>query len=171
MAFTKSQKQEIVEKYEAWLKKSQAVFVLTYAGMTNKKTEALRRQLREVGGEAHLCKNTLMKIAMNHQGYDLETRGAQTSFVGFAFSDPAAVAKVLADAVKENEGKLEFKGGFLNKNELTATEVKSLATLPPLPVMRAQILGTILAPASKLVRTINEPGSQVARVLKAKSEQ
>jgi large subunit ribosomal protein L10 len=45
--------------------------------------------------------------------------------------------------------------------------VKALAELPPLPVVRAQLLGTILAPASKLVRTLAEPARQVAAVLKA----
>ncbi|NSW53624.1 MAG: 50S ribosomal protein L10 [Anaerolineae bacterium] len=170
MAFTNKEKQAIVAQYESWLEKSHAVFMLNYTGLTNKKLEGLHRQVREVGAEAHVCKNTLLRIAMNNQGYSVDERLTGTNLVGYAFNDPAALAKVLADLVKENDGKLEFKGGYLNKNELTAADVKSLATLPPLPVMRAQLLGTILAPASKLVRTINEPASQVARVLKAYSE-
>lgn len=170
LAFTKKQKEDIVAQYEGWLEKSQAVFVMSYSGLTNKQVEAIRRAMRDSGGEAHVVKNTLIKIAMNKHGYDVDEVMNDTSLTGFAFSDPAATAKVMADAAKLHGEKLEFKLGYLDKNALTADDIKALATLPPLPVMRAQILGTILAPASKLVRTINEPGSQVARVLKAYSE-
>ena len=60
-----------------------------------------------------------------------------------------------------------FKGGYLEKLPLSASDIKALADLPPLPVMRAQLLGTILAPASRLVRTLAEPVRQVASVLKS----
>ena len=63
-----------------------------------------------------------------------------------------------------------MKGGFLGKQFITPVEVKSLADLPPLPVMRARLLGTLLAPASKLVRTLAEPARSLAGVFKAYSE-
>ncbi len=170
MAFTKDQKEAMVAKYEGWLQKSQAVFVMSYSGLTNKQVEQIRRSMRESGGEAHVVKNTLVKIAMNNLGYGVDEVMEDTSLTGFAFQDPAATAKVMADAAKAHGEKLDFKLGYLDKNQLSANEIKALATLPPLPVMRAQLLGTILAPASKLVRVINEPGSQVARVLQAYSE-
>jgi large subunit ribosomal protein L10 len=170
LAFTKKEKNAMVAKYESWLEKSQAVFVMSYSGLTNKQVEAIRRAMRESGGEAHVVKNTLVQIAMNNQGYTVDEVMTDTSLTGFAFSDPAATAKVMADAAKEHGDKLAFKLGYLEKDELSADEIKALAKLPPLPVMRAQILGTILAPATQLVRVINEPGSQVARVLKAYSE-
>jgi large subunit ribosomal protein L10 len=170
LAFTKKQKEVMVAKYEKWLEESQAVFVMSYTGLTNKQVEKIRRAMRESGGEAHVVKNTLMNIALNNQGYDVEEVMNETSMIGFAFSDPAGTAKVMADAVKEHVEKLAFKLGYLDKNPLSADEIKALSQLPPLPVMRAQIMGTILAPASKLVRVINEPGAQVARVLKAYSE-
>jgi large subunit ribosomal protein L10 len=170
LAFTKEQKEAMVAEYEQWLEKSHAVFVMSYTGLTNKQVEAIRRAMRDSGAEAHVVKNTLMKIAMINKGYNVDEPMDGTSLTGFAFEDPAATAKVLADAAKANAEKLDFKLGFLDKNELSANDVKALATLPPLPVMRAQVLGTILAPATQLVRVINEPGSQVARVLKAYSE-
>ena len=170
MAFTKKQKQEMVAKYENWLESSQAVFMMSYNGLTNKQIEQIRRSMRESGGEAHVVKNTLIQIAMNNQGYDIDEVMTETSLTGFAFQDPAATAKVMADASKEHGEKLDFKIGYLDKSELSAAEIRALAQLPPLPVMRAQILGTIMAPASKLVRVINEPGSQVARVLQAYSD-
>ncbi|MBN2047438.1 MAG: 50S ribosomal protein L10 [Anaerolineaceae bacterium] len=170
MAFTKKQKQEMVASYENWLSKSQAVFMLEYSHLTVKQVEKLRRAVREVGSEAHVVKNTLMEIAMNNQGYSVKETMTETTLTGFAYSDPAALAKVFADAVKEYDEKVYFKIGYLDKNELSVDEMQALAKLPPLPVMRAQLLGTIMAPASKLVRTINEPGSALARVIKAYSE-
>jgi large subunit ribosomal protein L10 len=53
---------------------------------------------------------------------------------------------------------------------LTADGIKALADLPPLPVVRAQLLGTLLAPAGKLVRTLAEPGRMIAAVIKAHAE-
>lgn len=170
MAFTKEQKEAMVAKYEGWLQDSQAVFVMSYSGLTNKQVEQIRRSMRDSGGEAHVVKNTLVQIAMNNLGYGVDEVMTETSLTGFAFQDPAATAKVLADASKAHGEKLEFKLGYLDKNQLSADDIKALATLPPLPVMRAQLLGTILAPASQLVRVINEPASQVARVLQAYSE-
>ena len=171
MAFTKKAKHEMVAQYETWLEKSQGVFMLSYSGMDNKSIEALRHAMRDCGGAAHVVKNTIIYIAMKNQGYDVEEHMTETTLMGFAFNDPATTAKVLSDAVKQSEGKMKFKLGYLDKNELSSDEVKVLAKLPPLPVMRATILGTILAPASSLVRVINEPGAQLARVLKAHSEQ
>jgi large subunit ribosomal protein L10 len=65
---------------------------------------------------------------------------------------------------------IKLKGGFLNKQALTAVQVKSLADMPPLPVVRAQLLGVLQAPASKLVRTIAEPARSLASVFRAYTE-
>ena len=80
--------------------------------------------------------------------------------------DAPETAKVLSDFARTSEF-VKIKGGYLNRSPITAEEVKALADLPPLPVMRAQLLGVISAPASKLVRTLAEPARQVAAVLKS----
>lgn len=87
----------------------------------------------------------------------------------FAFEDAPATAKAVMEYIRTTEF-LKVKGGFLGKNAITADAVKSLADMPPLPVLRAQLLGTLLAPAGKLVRTLAEPGRQIAAVVKAYSE-
>ena len=87
----------------------------------------------------------------------------------FAFGDVAGTAKALSDATKSIEF-VKVKGGFMDKQALNAAQVKSLADLPPLPVVRAQLLGVLQAPASKLVRTLAEPARQVAAVIKAYSD-
>jgi large subunit ribosomal protein L10 len=62
---------------------------------------------------------------------------------------------------------LKIKGGYLDSQSVSAQQIQALAELPPLPVLRARLLGTLLAPASKLVRTLAEPGRQLAAVVKA----
>ena len=65
---------------------------------------------------------------------------------------------------------MRIKGGYLGNKSISKAQVEALAELPPLPVMRATLLGTIMAPASKLVRTIAEPARGLAAVVKAYSE-
>ena len=72
---------------------------------------------------------------------------------------------MITDIAKDEAFKI--KGGYLDKAFLNVKEIKALSDLPPLPVMRAKLLGTILAPASKLVRTINEPARSLAAVVQA----
>ena len=94
----------------------------------------------------------------------------KTTLVGFAFSD-AAGARQSGDRIDSKSEVFKVKGGFLGKKAMNPAQVKALADLPPLPVMRAQLLGVLQAPASKLVRTLAEPGRSMAGVVKAYSEQ
>jgi large subunit ribosomal protein L10 len=89
--------------------------------------------------------------------------------MAFAFKDAAATTKALTDVTKSMEA-VKLKGGFLNRQALTGAQVKALADLPPLPVIRAQLLGVLQAPAGKLVRTIAEPARSLASVFRAYSE-
>jgi Ribosomal protein L10 len=169
LAFTKSKKGEFLTHYEKWLDKSQAVFVLSYEKMTMKDIDAFRAKVRETGGEAHLVKNTLFNRTLAEKGFPKTEMFEGTSLVGFAFADVAALAKVFSEATKGSET-IKVKGGYLGKEILTAKQVKSLADLPPMPVMRATLLGVISAPASKLVRTLAEPARSMAAVVKAYSD-
>ena len=132
--------------------------------------DAIRSKVREAGGEFHIVKNTLAKLALEKAGFKVPADYAEKSTaIGFAFSDPAGFAKALTEATKGMEA-VKIKGGFMGAVTLKPAEVKALASLPPLPVMRAQLLGILQAPAIKLVRTLAEPGRQVAYVVKAFSE-
>ena len=168
MAFTKQQKKEIVSQYEKWLTQSNAMFVIEYTNMNMKTVDELRKNVREAGGEAHVVKNTLISIALKNAGIEFSKPLVGTSLVGFAFEDAPALAKVFNDATKSDS--FSLKVGLLDNKELSIAEIKALAELPPLPVMQAILLGTIMAPASKLVRTIAEPARGLAAVVKAFSE-
>lgn len=155
--------------YETWLDKSQAIFVLTYQKMNMKEIDAFRAKVRETGSEAHLVKNTLFNRTLAAKGYPESDYFETTSLVGFAYNDVAGLAKVFTEATKGSDT-IKVKGGFLGKELLSDKQVKSLADLPPMPVMRAMLLGVISAPATKLVRTIAEPARSMAAVVKAYSE-
>lgn len=169
MAFTKKQKGDMTAQYEQWLEKSEAVFVLTYTRMNMKEIDAFRNKVRDTGSEVHLVKNTLFTRSLSAKGFPESKFLEQTSLVGFAFSDVPGLAKVFADATKGSDH-IKIKGGYIGKELLSDKQVKALAELPTLPVMRAMLLGVISAPASKLVRTLNEPARSMAAVVKAYSE-
>ncbi len=169
MAFTKEEKTKMLAQYEEWLKRSEAVYVLEYKKMTQKDLDTLRGRVRETGGEFHMVKNTLMSLALERQGLENPNVFEGASIVGFAFSDPPALAKVFSEATAKSEV-FKLKGGYLGKQIIDNSAIKSLAELPPLPVMRARLMGVIQAPAAQLVRTIAEPARGLASVFRAYSE-
>ena len=169
MAFSKQQKNTLVTQYVDWVKQSQGMFVLSYNKMSMKDIDTLRKKVRDAGGELHMVKNTLMDLAFDEIGIKNRDLLAGTSIFGFAFSDAPALAKIVTEATAKSEI-FAVKGGYLGKEMITTNQVKALADLPPLPVMRAMLLGTLNAPASKLVRTLAEPARGLAAVIKAYSE-
>ncbi len=170
MALTKKEKETIMKQYQEWMEKSSALVLVEYTGVNMNTLDAIRAKVREAGGEFHVIKNTLAKRAFDALGMPVDPGYlVNSTAVGFAFDTAPGVAKALADFDKSTEA-VKIKGGYLGKQLLSVDEVKALADLPPLPVVRAQLLGTILAPASKLVRTLAEPGRQVAAVINAYAE-
>lgn len=170
MAVSKERKTEVLAAYSEWLKKSQAVILVEYTGVKMKDLNAIRAKIRESGGEFHVVKNTLARRAFAENGMNVPADFLEKSTaVSFAFSDPASTAKALSEATKSNEF-VKVKGGFMSGQVLNASQVKALADMPPLPVVRAQLLGVLQAPAGKLVRTIAEPARGLAAVIKAFAE-
>ena len=170
MALTKQRKDEVLETYQDWLKRSQAVILVEYTGAKMKDMDNIRAKIRESGGEFHVVKNTLARRAFADYGMTLSEESlAKSTAISFAFTDPASTAKALSDATKGMEF-VKIKGGFLAGQALNTAQVKALADLPPLPVVRAQLLGVLQAPAGKLVRTIAEPARSLASVFRAYSE-
>ena len=170
MAKSKAQKETMLAQYVEWVNKSQAVVLVEYSGLKMSNLDAIRARVREAGGEFHIVKNTLAKLALEKAGFKVPADyAANSTAIGFSFSDPAGFAKALTEATKGMEA-VKIKGGFMGAVTLKPAEVKALASLPPLPLMRAQLLGLLQAPAVKLVRTLAEPGRQVASVVRAYSE-
>lgn len=167
MAISKKRKQEMVAQYVKWANKSEALFVTKYSGLSMKQIDDFRSKVRAAGGEFHILKNTLSRVAFEQAGLPLAKDVLEGSTaVVFAFKSAPDMAKVITEYARTSEF-VKVKGGYLNKRTIQIDDVQSLAELPPLPVMRAQVLGTISAPASKLVRTLAEPGRSLAAVFQA----
>jgi large subunit ribosomal protein L10 len=170
LAISKQRKEEALNQYADWLKRSQAMILVEYTGVSMKALDNIRAKIREAGGEFHVVKNTLARRAFADNGMQVPSDYlVKSTAVSFAFTDPASTAKALTDATKGLEF-IKVKGGFMSGQTLNASQVKALADMPPLPVVRAQLLGMLQAPAGKLARTIAEPARGLAAVLKAFSE-
>jgi len=168
LAFTKEEKTKMLEQYEDWLVRSRAVFMLEFNKMNMKEIDNVRAKARETGAEFHVVKNTIFSLALDQVGAEKQEELELTTLVGFAFEDAPSLAKIVNDASRTDIFKI--KGGFLGKRAISTTDIKALADLPPLPVVRAQLLGVLMAPASKFVRTVVEPARGLAAVVKAYSE-
>ncbi len=170
MALSKERKQELVEQYEAWLKESKGIILAEYTGLNMPQMDDLRSKAREKGAEFHVIKNRLGKRVFEAAGLEVpdDLFIGSTAF-GIGFEDAPGIAKVIKDFGKDQPA-LKIKAGYMDERLMTADEVNALAELPPLPVVRGQLLGVISAPASKLARTLAEPGRSLAQVIKAHAD-
>src|SRR5664279_6385727 len=101
----------MLAEYMGWIAKSQAVVLVEYAGLKMKDLDAIRAKARENGGEFHIVKNTLARIALEKAGYSVPSDFAEKSTaIGFAFKDAAGFTKALTEATKGMEA-VKMKGG------------------------------------------------------------
>jgi len=167
---TRQRKQQQVEGYRKWLEGSGGLILAGYAGMSVRSFEELRRKVREAGGEFHVVKNRLMILALRQAGMEVPAEAlVGTTAVGFAGEDVPAVAKVIVDTARQSGG-LQVKGGLVEGRIYGARQVERLAELPPMPVVRAQLIGLLQAPASRLAGVLAGSVRQVVNVVKAYSE-
>ena len=162
-------KRALVTALNGVFKGTGVIVVARNAGLVAAQSADLRRRVKAAGGSVRVAKNKLAALAL--AGTDAEgIMGLLKGPTILAYSkDPIAAAKSAVAYAKEND-KLVILGGAMGKSVLDANGVKALAELPSLDELRAMLLGAFKAPASKLVRTLNEPGSKLARLLKAKAD-
>ena len=165
----RSEKEKLVASLHGTLKDASLVVVTQQVGLTVAEVSDLRRKMRAAGASFKVAKNRLTRRAL--EGTPFQQLGPM--FKGptaIAFSrDPVAAAKVAVEFAGKNE-KLKVIGGGLGGKLLDQNAVKALATLPSLPEIRARMLGTIAAPATRLATVIRAPASQLARVIDAKAK-
>lgn len=170
LAISKEKKQTQLAQYAANLERSNAVFFTKYQGITANDLNALRRKLQAAEGGYMVVKNTLAKKALADAGItnvdDLFEGAVATSF---CYGDAPVVAKALIQFAKENQ-LLEVKGGVMDNTVLDLAAIKNLADLPPLEVVRAQLLGVIAGPASQLVGVVASGIRQIMNVINAYAE-
>jgi large subunit ribosomal protein L10 len=166
----RAEKQFIGQEYVARLNSSPFFMVVDYRGLTVGHFTELRKRLVKTGSQIHVVKNSLFRLAAKEAGLaDLGSALVGQLAVVTGQRDISAAAKAIKTFHAEfDRPKLKF--GYLNSQRLETPDLMALADLPSLEVLRSKILGLIQAPATKLVVLINTPGSQLARVIKAKCE-
>ncbi len=164
------EKANIVSDLSEKLSQSPFLLVTDYQRMKVGQFGELRNRLAPTGAEVHVVKNSFLKRAMTASGLpDVGKELSGQTAVVTGNSDVAPVAKVLKAFAAEFKI-AALKIGVVDKAVLSTREVELLADLPPREQLLAQLLGVLLAPATKLVRTLNEPAASLARLLQAKAD-
>jgi large subunit ribosomal protein L10 len=136
--------------------------------------DSLRRRIRKEGAgdfEYRVAKNAVLRRAVaNLDAAGLASHFEGPSAVAISFSDPVGLAKILSDFAKDHEV-FELKGGLVDGEIIDTAQIAALAKLPSMDALRGMIIGLLQASATKLVRLIAEPGTQLARLVEARRAQ
>ena len=151
-----SQKQAAVAALTEKIQKATAGVLVDYKGITVEEDTALRRQCRQDGVDYSVVKNTMLRFAFNNTGLS-ELDGLLNGTTSLALADdPVTPARVMADYAKKLDGKFSIKGGFMDGKAVDLATINSLAAIPALPVLQAQVLGTMLAPITGLAVVLKQ---------------
>jgi large subunit ribosomal protein L10 len=169
----KEDKEQVVEALTERLKAAETVLVADYRGLTMPQIDALRTRLLESGARFSVVKNTLTRRAAEEAGAEaLLTLLEGPSAIAFleADGDMVAAAKALADAARETRV-LAIRGGVMQGRAVSAEEIQSLATLPPVDILRGQVLGAVVGPLTTLAALLAAPLQNLHGLIDARIEQ
>lgn len=168
MAITREKKGAIVEEYVERLRRSQAVLITEYRGLTVKQLEALRRELRGCESELMVTKNTLVTRALTEVGMATpEALLKGPIAVTFCFGEPAAPAKTLSKWARDTKV-LVVRGGIMGQTVFDENGVQALTELPGRDQLRGQVIGALQAPITGLVNVLAGPLRGFLNVLNAR---
>ena len=166
MGLNLEQKQAVVAGVAKEIAGAQAIVMVENRGMKVADMTRLRAKARASGVYFRVVKNTLVRRAVEKTPF----ASLADSMVGpLAYGigpDPVAVAKVLNDFAKGNE-KFVITGGAMPGQLMSARQIAALASLPSREELISKLLGTMQAPVTKLVRTLNDVPSKFVRALAA----
>ena len=169
----KSDKEKVVTDLTEKLRSAETMIVADYRGLTMPQIDALRTKLIENGARFTVVKNTLTRRAAEAAGADaLLALLEGPSAIAFVESDgdAVAVAKALADSARDTKV-LEIRGGVMQGRVITGDDVDALAKLPPLDVLRGQVIVAILGPLNAIAGLINAPLQNLYGLIDARIEQ
>jgi large subunit ribosomal protein L10 len=161
------EKAETVAAVHQRLKSAKMAIVTEYRGLSVSQITRLRREVRQVSGEYHVIKNTLIRRALENTVFgELEKLLEGPNGWVFAYDDPVLLSKALIKFADDND-KLKIKGGVFEGKFMDTAGVKTLSQMPSKPELQARLLAMINAPATHLVRLIQEPGARVVRLMES----
>jgi large subunit ribosomal protein L10 len=151
----REQKAAVIEEIASQLSAAQAVFAVDYRGLTVTQAAELRAKLRDANTAFRVVKNSLTERAADKAGAEsLKSLLEGPTALALVEGDAALAAKALSDTARTLR-LLEFKGGVMDGNALSAEDVRAIARLPAREVLHGQLVGVVAAPLSGLARTLN----------------
>jgi len=169
----RSEKERVVRELADRLRSTETLMVADYRGLTMTEIDELRTRLLEAGARFTVVKNTLTRLAAEEAGakdiLDLVEGPTAIAFLE-ADGDPAAVAKVLNDTARARDV-LVIRGGILDGSVVGDEDIKRLATLPPVDVLRAQFAGAVVGPLTMVVGLFTAPLRDLVGIIDARIEQ
>src|SRR6059058_2195420 len=169
----KEDKARVVAELTETLRAADTLIVADYRGLTMPQIDDLRSKLLEHGAKFTVVKNTLTRRAAKDAGAEaLLTLLEGPSAIAFieAEGDMVAVAKALAGSARDTKV-LAIRGGILAGKEISAGDVEELAKLPPLEILRGQVIGAVIAPLTQLLTLVNAPLQNLYGLIEARIEQ
>ena len=161
-------KAELITTMNAALKDAGTIVVAHNNGLVAAQAADFRRRVKAAGGTVKVAKNTLTALALKGTKAEGITNLLKGPIMLAYSQDPIAAAKAVSDYSKVND-KLVILGGVMGSTVLDSKGVKALADLPSLDELRAKLIGLLNAPATKIARTVAEPGGMLARVIQAQA--
>jgi large subunit ribosomal protein L10 len=151
--------------------KAQVAIFADYKGLTATQADDLRRQLRAKQTEVKVLKNNIARIVTKTGGMGSDAQSLMDAVVGptlvaFAYSDPAAAAKIIHKFSQDNEA-LKLKDSLMGQRRIAALEIEQLASLPSREVLLAKLLGTLNAPVTNFVGVLAAVPRSLVNVLAA----
>jgi len=149
-------KHQIVDRVSELLAESKFVIATDYRGLTVTQITELRHQLRNIGTEYHIVKNTLAKFAAENTGKQgLSQLLTGPTALAFGHDNMPELAKALLDYIRISKASVSIKGALLDDRLIGIEEVRSLASLPSIDVLRAKLLGVLISPVFSLQNVLS----------------
>jgi large subunit ribosomal protein L10 len=169
----RDQKAQVIEEVAGQISGSEAVFAVDYRGISVPQAADLRTKLREADATFRVVKNTLSERAADQAGAEgLKELLQGPTAMTFVRGDAAAAAKALRDFRRSTQNTLlEFKGGWMNGQALTPSDVDAIAQLPSRDVLVGRLVGLIASPLSGLATALNNLPAGLARQLQQIADQ
>lgn len=170
MSLNLTEKKAVVAEVSAQVAKAQAIVIAEYRGMGVASMTLLRAEARKSGVFLRVLKNTLVRRAVEGTPFSALANDMVGPLVFGISTDPVAAAKVMSNFAKAND-KFVIKSGAMPNQVMNAAGVQALASLPSREELLAKLLGTMQAPITKFVQTLNEVPSKFVRGLAAVRDQ
>ncbi len=170
MSANQEAKKLVVEEIKQKIQGAKSVVFVKFQGLTVAQDTELRREFRKNNVEYKVLKNTLVRRAFNELGvtdFDEDLNGPTSVAFG---ADETGAAKVIAEAVKKYEKKVEIKSAYVDGGKVDVAGVNALASMPSKEELIAKMLGSLQAPISNFVGVLSAMPRSLVIALNAIAE-